>query len=57
MFVESFSVIVLTKSMAVSEEGSMLKYRPSFFFGDEQDDTQNKKINQEKLKFFIKKNL
>jgi len=57
MFVESFSVIVLTKSIAVFEDGRMLKYKPSFFLGEKHDVAQNKKINQKKLEFFIKKNL
>ena len=55
MFVESFSVIVLTKSIEVFEEGKMLKYKPSFFLGEKHDVKQNKKIHQKKLKFFIKK--
>jgi hypothetical protein len=55
MFVESFSVIVLTKSIAVFEEGRMLKNRPSFFLEEEHDEIQNKKNKQKKLKFFIKK--
>jgi len=37
MFVESFSTIVFLKLIPVSEEGRMLKYRPSLFWGDEQD--------------------
>jgi len=57
MFVESFSVIVLTKSIFVFEEGRILKNRPSFFFEEEHADKQNKKNKEKKLELFIKKYL